>query len=163
MEKVMAKNLQNVAYQHGHIDWSFESGPFFGAEALGEGSSAARGLKSAFWFLGEEEDGPVALCIDIPPNTTGRLTGAHSHASDQVRVFLSGTFKIGNDWYKPGDVRIQEAGKIYGPEMAGPEGSRQILFFNKRSGVAADFVGTGIEPAAQGLLKLIAELSKAAA
>jgi hypothetical protein len=77
-----------------------------------------------------------------------------------MRVFLSGTFKIGNDWYKPGDVRIQEAGKIYGPEMAGPEGSRQILFFNKRNGVAANYVGKGIEPAAMAMLKLIAEASK---
>lgn len=156
----MIKNFQNVKSQHGHIDWSFEEGPYFGGETLGEGSSASRGLKSAFWFLGDDENGPVALCIDIPPNTTGRLTSAHKHDSDQVRVFLTGTFKVGNDWYKPGDVRIQEAGKIYGPEMAGPEGSRQIIFFNKRNGVVADFVGTGVEPAAQGLLKMIAELSK---
>lgn len=148
----MANNLQDVEYRHGHIDWTFEEGPYFGRET-------ADGLKSAFWFLGDDEDGPVALCIDIPPNTTGRLTSAHSHASDQVRVFISGTFKIGNDWYKPGDIRIQQAGKIYGPEMAGPEGSRQILFFNKRSGVAAEFVGTGMTPASEAMLRFIAEFS----
>jgi hypothetical protein len=158
----MIKNFQNLKAEHGHIDWTFDEGPWFG-ENLGEGSSASRGLKSAFFFLGDDEDGPCALFIDIPPNTTGRLTGAHKHASDQVRVIISGTFKVGNDWYKAGDVRIQEAGKIYGPEMTGPEGSRQVLFFNKRSGVAADFVTTGIDAPSQGLLKMIAEFSKKSA
>jgi hypothetical protein len=151
----MPNNLQNIEYAYGHIDWNFDDGAYFG--------QTASGLKSAFWFLGDDPDGPVALCIDIPPNTDGREAVAHKHDSDQVRVFISGTFKIGNDWYKPGDVRIQEAGKYYGPEMAGPEGSRQILFFNKRSGVAADNVGTGIDAAGQAMVRLIAEFSRRSA
>ena len=156
---MVAKNLQNQEYQHGHIDWSFESGVWFddGSRAAAKGE---RALKTAMWFLGEEEDGPMIVCIDLPPNTTGHVTPAHKHASDQVRIIVSGTFKIGNDWLKPGDIRFQQAGKIYGPEMTGPEGSRQILFFNKRNGVVADYVKTGVEPAGQALLKLIAEMSK---
>lgn len=148
----MFKNLQELKSEFGHINWSFEDGKYF--------YTTASGVKSAFWFLGDDPDGPVALCIDIPPNATDRESPAHKHDSDQVRVFISGTFKVGNEWYKPGDVRMQEAGKYYGPEMAGPEGSRQILFFNKRSGIAADNVGTGIDAAGQAMVKLIAEFSK---
>lgn len=155
----MAKNMQNVKYQHGHIDWSFDSGVWFddGCRAAAAGG---RALKSAFWFLGDDEDGPMVVCVDLPPNTTGHVTPAHKHASDQVRIILSGTFQIGNDVLKAGDVRFQEAGKIYGPEITGPEGSRQILIFNKRMGVVADYVKTGKEPAGDALLKLIAEMSK---
>jgi hypothetical protein len=160
----MAKNLQNVEYKQGHIDWSFEKGPWFEpGGAVAEGEAAQRGLKSSFWFIGDDEDGPMVVFIDIPPNTTGRLTPAHSHASDQVRIIVSGDFKIGNDWYRAGDVRFQEAGKIYGPEMTGPEGSRQILVFSNRSGVVADYLGQEREPAAAGLLQLIAKMSKASA
>jgi hypothetical protein len=154
------KNLQNVKYQHGHIDWSFDSNVWFddGSRAAAAGG---RALKTAMWFLGDDEDGPMVVCIDIPPNTTGHVTPAHSHASDQVRIILTGAFRIGNDWYGPGDIRFQEAGKIYGPEEAGPEGSRQILIFNKRSGVAANDRRTGINEAGLAIVKYIAEMSKA--
>jgi len=47
------------------------------------------------------------VCIDLPPNTTGHETPAHKHASDQVRIIVSGTFKIGNEWLKAGDIRFQ--------------------------------------------------------
>jgi hypothetical protein len=153
------KNLQNVKYQHGHIDWSFDSNVWFddGSRAAAAGG---RALKTAMWFLGDDEDGPMVVCIDIPPNTTGHVTPAHSHASDQVRIILTGTFRIGNDWYGPGDIRFQEAGKIYGPEETGPEGSRQILIFNKRSGVAANDRRTGINEAGLAIVKYIAEMSK---
>lgn len=46
--------------------------------------------------------------------------------------------------------------------MTGLEGSRQIQVFNNRSGVVADYLGVEREPAATGLLELIAKVSKAA-
>lgn len=159
----MAKNMQNLPYRQGHIDWSFESGPWFGYEPSADNVNSTRGIKNSLWFLGDDEDGPMVVCVEMPPNTTGYVTAAHSHASDQVRIMVSGSFRIGNDWYKAGDIRFQEAGKIYGPEEVGPEGCRFILVFSKRSAVVADYVGTGKEAGTEQFLKLIAEMSKATA
>jgi hypothetical protein len=158
----MATNMQGVSAQYGHIDWAFDTGPWYDFANIGLGVDEPLSLKSAFWFLGPDADGPLAACLESAPNPSGTATPAHSHDSDQVRVIVSGSIKIGTTWYTAGDVRFQQADKIYGPEVVGPEGCREVLFFNRRSAIIPQYVGKAEPPSppgAEAFLEQMAELS----
>jgi hypothetical protein len=127
----MSFNLHAIAALQGHIDSNFGDERWFWKE----GSP-----RYTFWFLGDDPDGPAVFCVSAPPNPEGKETGAHSHGCDQVRMILEGRFKVGTKWYGPAEMRIQDANRIYGPEVVAPEGCKYIVVFEKRSGIIPRFV-----------------------
>jgi hypothetical protein len=114
-------NLHGAETRNGHIDSSFGDPTW--AEMPGIG-------KAAFWFLGDDPEGPMVVSFCSPPSPD--ITPAHSHPTDQIRIILEGSFRIGRTWYGPGEIRAQEADRVYGPEEQGPEGSKQILVMANR-------------------------------
>jgi anti-sigma factor ChrR (cupin superfamily) len=145
-------NLQNIPAVQGHIDSSFDDDRWMG-------SGAPDASRYTFWFLGDDPDGPAVFCVTAPPNPSGKETSAHSHSADQVRVVLEGSFKVGNKWYHAGEMRVQDKGRIYGPEVVGPEGCRYLVVFEKRSAIVPKFVKAALPENAAiiaGLTQLIA-------
>jgi hypothetical protein len=89
--------------------------------------------KYALIELGEEPHGPVVVAQSHLP--THRYE-PHWHNSHYVSIILSGSFRVGRKWYHAGDIRMQEAGSVYGPEEAGPEGCTKVNIFLDRTGSA---------------------------
>jgi hypothetical protein len=130
----MGMNLTMIKAIQGHIDSSFDDDRWM----LASGGS---GVRLNFWFMGDDPDGPVVTCAVYPPNPDGRENApAHSHSSDTIRIVVEGRFKVGTKWYEAGEMRIQEAGRIYGPEEVGPDGCKQIVIFEKRSSMFPNYV-----------------------
>jgi len=126
-------NLTMIKAIQGHIDSSFDDDRWM----LAPGDS---GYRWNFWFLGDDPDGPVVVCTIAPPNPDGNETApSHSHSSDAIRIILEGSFKVGEKWYEAGEMRFQEAGVIYGPEVVGPNGCKQINIYEKRGAMNADY------------------------
>ena len=90
----------------------------------------------AFW-LTDDPCGPLAVVIELPPNTEGR---AHSHTSDYLTIVIEGSLKTSGKWYRPGEIRFQDAGSVYGPSLVGPEGVRVLVVFADRNGLPDQFV-----------------------
>lgn len=80
--------------------------------------------------FGDDPKGPCTVVFTLPPGLEG---AAHYHGTEQCFVVIDGSVRIGRTWYGPGSVRIQEAGSVYGPLLAGPEGCRAIAFYGDRS------------------------------
>ena len=130
----MGMNLTMIKAVQGHIDSSFDDDRWM----LAPGGS---GIRLNFWFMGDDPDGPVVACSVYPPNPEGAENApAHSHSSDSIRIIVEGSFKVGAKWYEAGQMRIQDAGRIYGPEVVGPNGCKQIIIFEKRSSVFPNYV-----------------------
>jgi hypothetical protein len=90
----------------------------------------------AFWMT-DDPNGPLAVVIELPPNTQGR---AHSHTSDYMTVVIEGSLKTSGRWYGPGEIRFQDAGSVYGPSLVGPDGVRVLVVFADRNGLPDQFV-----------------------
>ena len=130
----MGMNLHKIPVSQGHIDSSFDDDRWMTLEDH-------PGLRLAFWFMGDDPDCPLVSCGVYPPNPDGRENApAHSHPSDSIRIIVEGSFKVGTQWYKAGQMRIQDAGRIYGPEVVGPEGCKQVIIFEKRSAMFPKYV-----------------------
>jgi len=135
----MGMNLTRIKAMQGHIDSSFDDDRWMSAP---NGS----GGRFTFWFMGDDPDRPVVTCSVAPPNPDGLETApAHSHSSDTIRIVVKGRFKVGTKWYEAGEMRIQEAGRIYGPEVVGPDGCKQIVIFEKRSSVTPKYANDKAE------------------
>ncbi len=111
-------------YQYGHFDTSLDAFPMI---------FEMGGFKNGWILLGDKPDGPILTVVELGPNI--KDDHAHFHNAAQVRLIVKGSQRIGNLWYKQGDIRIQEPGKYYGPEETGPEGVTQLLFFSDRRGM----------------------------
>jgi len=130
----MGMNLKMIKAIQGHIDSSFDDERWM--PAPGESDRPRN-----YWFMGDDPDGPVVTCSIYPPNPDGKENApAHSHSSDTIRIIVEGRFKVGTKWYETGEMRIQDAGRVYGPEVVGPDGCKQIIIFEKRSSMFPDYV-----------------------
>lgn len=122
-----------LSYRGGHLDTSIESFPMYLNTPL---------FKTGWLPIGDAHDGPALAIVSIGPGLENFEGEAHHHNSDQVRIILDGSMKIGRKWYRKGDVRIQQAGRPYGPEKHGPEGSVELLFFSDRRAMMPQYRAT---------------------
>ena len=93
------------------------------------------GIRTSHFVAGEEDNpaAPHVFISDWPPNVEA---DPHTHAVDYFEYVISGTQRVGKNWFKAGDIRIVKAGTNYGPLVSGPEGCR----------VMVTFVGSSWEP-----------------
>ena len=54
----------------------------------------------------------------------------HGHQSDHLIYILEGSVRIGDTDCRPGTSVLLEQGAIFGPIVAGPEGTRLLEFYN---------------------------------
>ena len=80
-------------YRGGHLDTTAAAFPLLIDFGI---------FKSGWIPIGEAEDGPV---VSLGPGTPE--DGSHFHNSAQVRFFICDSLRIGNEWHKTGDIRIQ--------------------------------------------------------
>ena len=76
--------------------------------------------------LPDNDDSPTVFKMWFPPGCT---IEAHTHACDYSEIVLAGSQKVGNQWLKPGDVRVGLANRGYGPLVAGPDGASVLVIF----------------------------------
>jgi len=86
------------------------------------------GIKSYMYRIGDTEDpeAPTVFQAWFPPDC---VVESHTHACDYSEIILEGAEQVGRTWYHPGDIRIGEANKVYGPLRAGPEGVLKLVIF----------------------------------
>ncbi len=112
-----------------------------------EAESPLDGVTLRSFTVGSKDgdpDRPRVVRATFPP---GHRVDPHSHVCDYAEIILQGTQQVTRRWYGPGDIRIVQAGTVYGPLIAGPDGCTVLLVFS--SGVR-----TGVRPqdlAAHGL------------
>ena len=96
-----------------------------------QGSSQIRdGVKRSTRFkpLSTLEPGPQMLLVELDPHL--RIE-RHSHSANHQIYVLEGQLRAGGEWVGAGGCISLEAGYVYGPEMAGPEGCRCLLVFSE--------------------------------
>ena len=86
------------------------------------------GIRTSHFVVGDEESkaSPNVFISDWPPNTEA---DPHTHAVDYFEYVISGTQRVGKQWFKAGDIRIVRGGTNYGPLVSGPEGCRVMVMF----------------------------------
>lgn len=99
-------------------------------------------LPAGFAFLGDDERGPVIRMMALPPGLStdgedGKSAPPHGHASDNFRIALRGSLKMGVHSYGPGEFRLQQGWKAYGSDTVaeGPDGGWEMLMFADRRGM----------------------------
>jgi carboxymethylenebutenolidase len=121
-------------YRGGHFDTTADAFPWL----------LDFGIFKTGWIpIGDADDGPVISLVSLGAGIPE--DGSHFHNSAQVRYFISGSLRIGNRWYKCGDIRIQQPGVPYGPEEVGPEGCLQLLYFTDRRGLFPHYQPAHVE------------------
>jgi hypothetical protein len=116
----MLVNSLGLEPRAGHIDTSFDDPAW----------SEVDGMRYSLWCLSANPAGPAVVLVDAPPGTED--VPVRQHGTDQFRLVLAGSCRIGDTWYRTGDVRVQDAGEFFGPEVTGPEGCRQVIVFARR-------------------------------
>jgi hypothetical protein len=84
-----------------------------------------------FWLLNKNEDmsAPAAFFLQMPP---GYVLSRHGHPCERFEVVIKGSLDVGDGRTAyPGDIFTAEAGTLYGPHTAGPEGCTTIEIFSK--------------------------------
>jgi hypothetical protein len=103
-----------------------------------------RGLRlpAGYVFLGDDERGPVVRMVTSPPGIAldsedGKSAPPHGHASDNLRIALRGSLKMGAHVYGPGQFRLQQGWKAYGSDTiaGGADGGWEILIWADRRGM----------------------------
>jgi hypothetical protein len=56
-----------------------------------------------------------------------------------MRIIVEGSFMIGRKHYTAGEMRVQEAGQYYGPEVSQETGAKQIIVFANRQDLWSTF------------------------
>jgi hypothetical protein len=107
-----------IASNDGSVDVAFES----------MADSPRPGLKRLRIMLGAADDRKVAD-IHWAQDPPGIQWDAHSYPTDFIMVYLHGSQKVGEEWFREGDARIVKAGDVTGPMEAGPEGSMALVIF----------------------------------
>lgn len=124
-------NLLGIEPIHGRIDFSIDD------ERMTEGPrrDGEASTRSAMFFL----DGhPGTTHVSIAHYPPGHEEPPHSHATDYMAVILRGEYEVGRRVYRAGDIRIQEAGSVYGPSRVGPDGCTQLVVFANPAGLVLD-------------------------
>jgi hypothetical protein len=96
------------------------------------------GTRFAAFFLGDGEGDPAVFPMEVTADYQFPL---HYHKSHYISIILRGSLQVGKRWYKPGDIRLQEKGSVYGPEKAGPEGCFMLNIFADRRGYTPTLLG----------------------
>jgi hypothetical protein len=119
-------NLLGIEPVHGRIDFNVDDERIAGH---GDGKGG-----TAMFFLGDDDPTWVGISHYAP----GHWIAPHAHASDYMAVVIRGSVTIGGRTYNAGDIRIQEAHSVYGPEHIGDEGLVQVVIFNTAKGLRMD-------------------------
>jgi hypothetical protein len=90
------------------------------------------GTRFAGFFLGDAEDSPAVFPLEVTANYRFPV---HYHETHYMSIILRGSLRVGKRWYKPGDIRLQEKGSVYGPEEAGPDGCFMLNIFADHRGL----------------------------
>jgi hypothetical protein len=109
-----------------------EAPRWFGEALAG---SAIPGAVMPVWLLDKTEDmsAPAAFLLRMPP---GYRLFRHGHPCERFEVIVQGSLDVGDGrTAKPGDIFTAEAGALYGPHTAGPEGCTSIEVFSAVEGM----------------------------
>ncbi len=84
--------------------------------------------------LGDDEDGarPLVAFVRYAPGITVK---PHAHASDYCSIVVQGSVEVTRRVHETGSVRFVSAGTVYGPLVAGTEGTTLIDVFTDREGI----------------------------
>jgi hypothetical protein len=107
--------------------------PRWFAEALAPSGIPASAVP--MWFLDKTEgwSAPAAFLLRMPP---GYRLFRHGHPCQRFEVIVQGSLDIGDGRIgKVGDVFTEEAGSLYGPHTAGPDGCTTIEIFSAIDGM----------------------------
>jgi hypothetical protein len=90
-------------------------------------------VRSAWLDLGDPVDPnrPLLMFVRYAP---GIVVKPHSHGSDYSSMVLQGEVKITGRSHAVGSIRLVSAGTVYGPLVAGPEGTTLLDIFSRRDG-----------------------------
>jgi hypothetical protein len=117
----------NASARHGRVDVSFDDPSW----------PLQNGVRYSFWAMGAEPHRPLILLVE---SSVGAVAVPPVRfPTDQFRMVLAGSCQIGGQNYRAGDIRIQQAGHVLGPEVTGPSGSRQIVVFARQADAAPVF------------------------
>lgn len=78
--------------------------------------------------MGEDETGAAGTVL-IVKYEPGSLVAPHYHHADYCSVVVEGSIEVTRRNHEVGSIRIVNAGTVYGPLVAGPEGATVIEFF----------------------------------
>ena len=88
-------------------------------------------------LFGDENAGPLVWLSEVPPLAEAmQLSPPHGHDSDNWRISILGTQRMGKRCYAEGEFRFQNGGVAYGPDdySSGPEGGYGIIMMADRRG-----------------------------
>jgi ChrR-like protein with cupin domain len=89
----------------------------------------------SYFLLGaDDESTPTAIVFQMEP---GFVINRHAHEAARFEVVVKGSIDVGDRVLHPGDVMTAEAGELYGPKVAGPDGCTTIEVFSTRLGAEA--------------------------
>lgn len=86
--------------------------------------------------FGEEPQGP-SMAVQVFPANLDFAT--HYHDTDYCTIVLQGDLRVGRNWYRTGDFRVQDEGSVYGPVRTGPDGCVLVSFYGDRTAIADQF------------------------
>jgi hypothetical protein len=112
---------EKVASRHGHVDASFEDPSW----------RAVGGARYSYWAMGDERLRPLILLVEAEAGVA--IAPPVKFPTDHLRLVLDGSCEIDGVPYRAGGIRIQQGGHFFGPEVAGPNGCRQIVVFARQA------------------------------
>jgi hypothetical protein len=108
-----------------------ETPPWFATAMAAVGLSAG---DFPIWHLDTKQDwsNPAALLLRLPPDYT---LFRHGHPCQRFEVVIQGSLEVGDGRTAGvGDVFTADAGTLYGPHTAGPEGCTTLEIFSAIEG-----------------------------
>ena len=78
--------------------------------------------------MGVDERGAATLMLIVKYDAGARI-GPHFHHSDYASIVVEGSIEVTRRNHDVGSIRVVNAGTVYGPLVAGPEGCTVIDVF----------------------------------
>jgi quercetin dioxygenase-like cupin family protein len=78
--------------------------------------------------MAEDETGAAGMVLIVKYEPGSRVE-PHFHHSDYCSVVVQGSIEVTRRNHEVGSIRIVNAGTVYGPLVAGPEGATVVEFF----------------------------------
>jgi quercetin dioxygenase-like cupin family protein len=85
-------------------------------------------LKHCAVPMGVDERGAATLML-IVKYEPGSEVGPHFHHSDYASIVVQGSIEVTRRNHEVGSIRVVNAGTVYGPLVAGPEGCTVVEVF----------------------------------
>jgi ChrR-like protein with cupin domain len=89
---------------------------------------AEKKLKFARFRLGVDERGTATMML-VVKYEPGSYVPAHYHGADYCSIVVDGSIEVTRRNHEVGSMRFENAGTVYGPLIAGPEGCTVIDIF----------------------------------